>query len=130
MLPFMIASGQTHGFFESVVGFVAPEIIGILELIGITIISIGSIKAFYLYIRSLIRNEDCHIKVLLGNSLALALEFKMGAEILKTLTIRTLNEIYVLGAIIILRALLSFLIHFEVKSEKEHNETNIKEYEH
>lgn len=130
MLPFIVASGQVHGFFESVVGVIAPEIIGILELIGITIISIGSIKAFYLYIRSLIKNEDCHIKVLLGNSLALALEFKMGAEILKTVTIRTLDEIYILGAIIVLRALLSLLIHFEVKSENEHKETNITEYEH
>ena len=46
----------------------------------------------------------------------------MGAEILKTVTIRTIDEIMILGAIIVLRALLSVLIHYEVKNEKEHNQ--------
>ena len=39
----------------------------------------------------------------------------MAAEILKTVLVRELNELVVLGAVIILRALLSFLIHFEMK---------------
>ena len=68
------------------------------------------------------------IKLSLGNSLALGLEFKMGAEILKTVMIQEINEIMILGAIIILRALLSILIHYEVKSEKEHNK-NIADVE-
>ena len=39
----------------------------------------------------------------------------MGAEILKTVLIRDIKEILILGSIIVLRALLSFLIHFELK---------------
>lgn len=39
----------------------------------------------------------------------------MGAEILKTVLIRDMQEIWMLGAIIILRALLSLLIHFEMR---------------
>ena len=39
----------------------------------------------------------------------------MAAEILKTVLVRELNELVVLGAVIILRARLSFLIHFEMK---------------
>ena len=46
---------------------------------------------------------------------ALSLEFKMAAEILKTVLVRDLKELLVLGAVILLRALLSFLIHFEMK---------------
>ena len=39
----------------------------------------------------------------------------MAAEILKTVLVRDLKELMVLGAVILLRALLSFLIHFELK---------------
>lgn len=116
-----ILSSTGHSFFESVVYSIVPEIIGIIELMGVIIIIIGSIKAFYMYGRSLLNHIHYPIKLTLGNSLALGLEFKMGSEILKTLMIQEINEIMILGAIIILRALLSVLIHYEVKSEKEHN---------
>lgn len=114
-------NGEATAFFERIVEFIVPEIIGIIELMGIIVIVVGSIKAFYMYGRSLLKQVHYPIKLSLGNSLALGLEFKMGAEILKTVTIRTIDEIMILGAIIVLRALLSVLIHFEVKSEKEHN---------
>ena len=39
----------------------------------------------------------------------------MAAEILKTVIIRDIEELMVLGAVIVLRARLSFLIHFEMK---------------
>ena len=77
-----------------------------------------------MYASSLFSGKHYPIKLALGNSLALGLEFKMGAEILKTVTIRTIDEIMILGAIIVLRALLSVLIHYEVKSEKEHDPHN------
>ena len=40
---------------------------------------------------------------------------EMAAEILKTVLVRDLNELVVLGAVIVLRALLSLLIHVEMK---------------
>ena len=46
----------------------------------------------------------------------------MAAEILKTVLIRDFEELLVLGAVIILRALLSFLIHFEMNHAKENHE--------
>ena len=54
-------------------------------------------------------------KSALTSGLALSLEFKMAAEILKTVLVRDLTELIVLGAVIALRALLSVLIHFEMK---------------
>jgi len=39
----------------------------------------------------------------------------MAAEILKTVQVRSFEELTVLGIVIALRALLSFLIHFEMK---------------
>lgn len=41
----------------------------------------------------------------------------MAAEILKTVLVRDLQELMVLGAVILLRATLSLLIHFEMKKD-------------
>ncbi len=117
-------AAHSSGVLENVVHLIVPEIIGLIEIMGIIVIIVGSIKGFYMYASSLISGKHYPIKLALGNSLALGLEFKMGAEILKTVTIRTIDEIMILGAIIVLRALLSVLIHYEVKSEKEHDPDN------
>lgn len=121
MINLLVANAQHHAYTEQIVAAIVPEIIGTIELMGTAVIIFGSIKAFYMYAKSIINHEHYPIKLSLGNSLALGLEFKMGAEILKTVTIRTIDEIMILGAIIVLRALLSILIHFEVKNEQQHN---------
>ena len=51
----------------------------------------------------------------MADGLATGLEFKLGAEILKTLLVEDIDELLVLGAVFILRALMSILIHFELK---------------
>lgn len=103
---------------EWIIEKILPEIIHFLELIGIVIILIGATRAFLLYVGSFFRREEeRNIKLLLGSSLELGLEYKMGAEILKTVLIRDMNEIWILGSIIVLRALLSFLIHCEMKHQ-------------
>ena len=56
--------------------------------------------------------------IALGRALALALEFKMGAEIVNTVIIRDLRELAVLAIVIALRAILAALIHWEIKNEK------------
>lgn len=112
------------GILEECVHNIVPVIISLLEIMGIFVILVGSLKAFYMYVCSFFTQKHYPIKLALGNSLALGLEFKMGAEILKTVTIRTIDEIMILGAIIVLRALLSVLIHYEVKNEKEHDPDN------
>ena len=51
----------------------------------------------------------------------------MAAEILKTVLVRDLNELMVLGAVILLRALLSLLIHIEMKGEHADRRENKRE---
>ena len=89
-----------------------------LELIGVLIIIIGSAKALVHLGHSLIRHRAINIVIELGKTLALALEFKMGAEIIKTVIVHDLSELAVLGIVILIRALLAFLIHWEMKMEK------------
>lgn len=100
---------------EKAIEIVLPEIISVLEIMGITVVTISALGAFYRYLKSLFTRTPCDVKFALANGLALSLEFKMAAEILKTVLVREMKELMVLGAVILLRALLSFLIHFEMK---------------
>ncbi|MBU5455503.1 DUF1622 domain-containing protein [Caproiciproducens sp. MSJ-32] len=102
---------------EGIVELVTPIIISILELMGILIIIVGAIKAFYKFALGILTKKSFPIKAEFAQSLTLALEFKLGAEILKTVIVRSLEEMYILAAIIILRAILAFVIHWEMKDE-------------
>ena len=105
-------------FVELFLEFLIP----VCELMGISIVAISAVTAFWQYTRGLVRRIPCNVKFELANGLALSLEFKMAAEILKTVLIRNFGELTVLGAVIILRALLSILIHFEMKhAESTHH---------
>ena len=101
-------------FVEIFLNFLIP----VCELMGICVVAISTIRAFWQYIQSFFSHAKCDVKSQLANGLALSLEFKMAAEILKTVLIRDFEELIVLGAVIALRALLSFLIHFEMKHSK------------
>ena len=90
-----------------------------LEFIGVLIIIVGSVKSLVHLGHGLIRHRAINIVVELGKTLALALEFKMGAEIIKTVIVHDLTELAVLGIVILIRALLAFLIHWEMKMEKK-----------
>lgn len=103
---------------EHIINTLIPIVIEMLELMGTTVIIIAGIKAFYQFLVSLVKHVDYSIKVDLAQALALALEFKLGGEILKTVIVRNLDEMYILAAIIILRAILTFVIHWEIKSEQ------------
>ena len=98
-----------HIFEEIFSTFITIAIHG-LELMGIIVIVCGSIGAFYGYF---IRHES-NIRLPLARSMAIGLEFKLGGEILRTVIARDWNEILIVGAIILLRAALNFLIHWEI----------------
>ena len=99
---------------------------GILEMIGILIIIIGSFRALVRLFQCLIKKQPFHVVIDLGKALSLALEFKMGAEIIKTVIIHNLNELAILGIVIIIRALLAFLIHWEIRLEEKNTPSQDK----
>ncbi len=81
-----------------------------LELMGVIIVLYGAVRAFFGYF---FRHQP-NIRLSLAQSMATGLEFKLGGEILRTVIARDWNEILTVGAIILLRALLNFLIHWEI----------------
>ncbi len=81
-----------------------------LELMGVIVVVVGAIRAFYGYFFK----HELNIRLSLAQSMATGLEFKLGGEILRTVVAREWNEILTVGAIILLRAALNFLIHWEI----------------
>jgi uncharacterized membrane protein len=58
---------------------------------------------------------------MIGNAMAIGLELMLVAEILKTVITnnRTIEEFIILTIIVLLRATLSLLIHWELKTEEK-----------
>lgn len=100
---------------EDLVEIALEILIPLCEMMGVLVIAVSTLTAFWRYLKGLVTRASDDIKSDLASGLALSLEFKMAAEILKTVLVRDMTELMVLGTVIILRALLSFLIHFEMK---------------
>ena len=114
--------------YESILRFVAEFAVCSLELVGIVIIIVGATKAIVHLFSKLKNNHKTNIIIDLGKTLALALEFKMGAEIINTVIVRDLTELGTLAIIIALRAILSVLIHWEIKNEKKSEEHELEQH--
>ena len=112
---------------EHVIELCLPTIISACELMGIFVVAVTAVRAFWLYCVGMVTRTPKNIKFQLAEGLATSLEFKMAAEILKTVLVRDLNELMVLGAVILLRALLSLLIHIEMKGEHADRRENKRE---
>lgn len=117
-MTYAIFENFIHGY-EDILELIASISVITLELIGILIVIIGAGKAIALNASKFVSKHHRNIKIDLANSLALGLEFKMGAEIIKTVIVRDLQELIVLAFIIALRAALTVLIHWEIKTEKK-----------
>lgn len=87
----------------------------VLELFGIAVLVSTAVKCFIRWLRK----DHKNIRLDLAQGIALALEFKMGGEVLRTVVVREWSELGILGAIIVLRAMLTFLIHWEIENEKK-----------
>ena len=100
---------------HEIINTILPVIVFLLEIMGVFVILWTSCKAFWEYIQNTFMKRHIKIQTHLAKGLATALEFKLGAEILKTVLVQDLDELIVLGAVFFLRALMSILIHFELK---------------
>ena len=91
----------------------------LMELFGLFVLVSTAVRCFIRWIK-----HDDTIRLTLAQGIALALEFKMGGEVLRTVVVREWAELGILGAIILLRGVLTFLIHWEIKNEKKEFENS------
>ena len=84
-----------------------------LEFSGVMILVSTAVKSLYDW-----SYKKRRVQLNLAQGIALALEFKLGGEVLRTVIVREQSELIILGAIILLRGALTLLIHWEIKGEE------------
>lgn len=96
------------------------------EIFAVIIIGIASVRAFMNYVLVLIkrRHESHHnsTRLQLGRSLALGLEFLLGADILKTVVSPTWHDLGILAAIAFLRTALNYFLDKELANHEKMKE--------
>ena len=99
---------------ESSFNWIVEYSILLIEFVGVAVLLAAIVRA----VIGLFAKKDS-VRLNLAEGIALALEFKMGGELLRTVVVREWSELLILGAIILLRAALTFLIHWEIGLEKK-----------
>ena len=102
---------------ETGLSTIADYAILLFEFVGVIVLILTGFKGIYDYI-----TKNPLTKLNLAKGMAMGLEFKLGSEILRTVVVRELSEIGIVAAIIAVRAALTLLIHWEIKTEEEHSE--------
>ena len=102
------------GIAEHVLDSVVSWAILLFEYVGVAGIAVAGVQGVWRYVR-----RDPLTRLTLAKGLSLGLEFKLGSEILRTVIVREFREIGLVGAIILLRAALTVLIHWEIKNEEQ-----------
>lgn len=98
---------------ESVLNSIVNLAMLLFEYIGVGVITFAGIQGIINYVR-----RKPETRLVLAQGLAMGLEFKLGSEILRTVVVRSLSEIAIVAGIIGLRAVLTILIHWEIKNER------------
>ena len=105
--------GELFNWLEQLVTWLAEYAIVLFEIVGIVTIIVAGVQG----VAGLFRRDPL-TRLKLAKGMAMAVEFKLGGEILRTVVVREFSEIMMVGAIILLRAALTFLIHWEIKNEE------------
>lgn len=102
-----------HGVLRSL----ADVAILLFEFVGVLVIIGSGLKGIVGFV-----TRSPMVRLHLARGLATGLEFKLGSEILRTVVVRDFSEVLIVGAVIVLRAALAFLIHWEIKNEEAHGD--------
>lgn len=100
-------------FLHELLNLIVDYAILLFEYVGVIIIIFACIRGIVEY---LLHSPTTRLD--LAKGMSMGLEFKLGSEILRTVVVREFQEIFIVASIIALRALLTFLIHWEIKNEE------------
>ena len=110
----------TEGLLTTTVAY----LVVFAEICGAFVIAVAVVQALVQFFRFLMRrNQNEHVKddirLRLGRSLAIALEFALAADILKTAVAPTWGIIAQLAAIVVLRTALNYFLEREIRDVEE-----------
>lgn len=109
---------------EHFLELIIPYITASLESIGVFIIVVAAIRGVYRFVKNFIMTKTEDVAIDFAKAMSLSLEFKLAAEIIKTVVVRTMDEFLILAAVAILRVILTFVLHLELKAGDQERGNN------
>lgn len=100
---------------ENILTQITQYSILILEIVGVVIIMATAVRCMIAGIK---RNHI--VPLMLGKGIALALEFMLASEVLRTVVSPDTKDLIAVGATVLLRGAMTVLIHWESKNEEAH----------
>ena len=98
---------------QTTISYLVP----VVEGFGALVIVIDAVRGMAQYVLTILgrsTQELAGLRLRLGRSLVLGLEFQVAADILKTAISPTWNDILLLAALIVLRTVLNFFLDLEL----------------
>lgn len=93
-----------------------------LEIIGIGIIVMAALRALLLFYKGGFSFDNTEVGLTLAKGMITALGFLLAAEILLSITVKTITSVVVLIGIATLRVGLSFVLDWEIKGATKEKE--------
>lgn len=114
--------GESQSYLRS-----AAQVVGwAAEGAGVLIVAVGIVRTLIGYVRHLLKRDapamGNDIRLELGRSLTLALEFLLAADVVQTAVAPTWEEIGQLAAIATIRTGLNFFLQREIAQERREQE--------
>lgn len=109
----LLEKERSKMYLHELLSIVVEYAILLFEYIGVVVLIVTCLKGFISWVK-----KDESTRLNLAKGMAMGLEFKLGSEILRTVVVRDFNEMLVVAGIIVLRAALTLLIHWEIKEEE------------
>lgn len=100
-------------WLDSALSFLVP----VVEACGALVIVIEVARTIIVYVSGYVRHagpQTATLRIRLGQSMVMGLEFQVAADILKTALAPTWNDILLLAALIALRTVLNYLLEAEL----------------
>lgn len=102
----------------------------IIGYVGIIFIVLGVVLAIIQYLISQFDNKYTtdHVRLTLGTYILIGLEFMVGQDIIETVLHTNMQQLYMLGLIVVIRTILDFFLSREMAHLKQHIAAHEKEY--
>lgn len=130
--PKSISENSLEPLLKLVIGYLATG----AEIAAAIVIAVGIFGSLSEYFKSLLYrsvkkkfNITESIRLRLGRSLTLGLEFAVASDILRTAVAPTRQDILNLGAIVLLRTLLNYFLELEIAQAEERHQANPEQEE-
>lgn len=105
--------------FEQLILYSSLILMDVLNIIGVAIITVGALQSVGKYLLSSVgkipRVSNDQMRLELGKSIVLAVEFMLAADIIKTIITPDFYQIGMLGALVVIRTVLTFFLNLELE---------------